>query len=70
MAEEEATHVGRDIVDCNDGHGEDVPDHAVLQGEVKEVSGPHDGQGGEVGPGEEAVAGEAVGLVADGEDEP
>ena len=30
-AEEEATHVGGDVVDGDDGHGEDIPNHAVTQ---------------------------------------
>ena len=68
--EEEAAHVGGDVVDGDDGHGEDVPDHAVVEGEVEEVPGPHQEEGGEVSPGEEAVPGETVGLVTDGEDEP
>jgi len=29
-AEEEAEHVGSDVIDGDDGHGEDVPEHPVL----------------------------------------
>ena len=69
-SEEESAHVCRDVVDGDDGHGEDVPDHAVLEGEVEEVSGPHNEESGEVSPGQQTVAGQAVRLVPDGEDEP
>ena len=69
-AEKEAAHVGGNVVDGDDGHGEDVPDHAVLEGEVEEVSGPRNEESGEVSPGQQTVAGQAVRLVADGEDEP
>ena len=69
-AEEEATHVGGNVVDGDDGHGEDVPDHAVLDGEVEEVAGHHQEECGEVAPCQETVARETVCLVPDGEDEP
>ena len=66
----ESTHVGGDVVDGDDGHWEDVPDHAVLDGEVEEVARHHQEECCEVGPGQKAVAREAVSLVPDGEDKP
>ena len=42
----------------------------MLEGEVEEEAGHHQEEGGEVGPGQETVAREAVRLVPDGEDEP
>ena len=47
-AEEEAGHVGHDVVDGDDGHGEDVPDHAVAEGEVEEVTSPDKIEHGQV----------------------
>ena len=47
----EPTHVGGDVVDGDDGHGEDVPDHAVLDGEVEEEARHHQEECSEVGPG-------------------
>ena len=41
-ANEEATHVGSDIIDSDDGHGEDVPDHTVSQCQVHQI--PSSGQ--------------------------
>ena len=69
-AKEEAAHVGRDVVDGDDGHAEDVPDHAVAEGQVHEVARPGDVEGGHVSPGQQTVAAQTLGGGADGEDEP
>ena len=37
-ADEEAGHVGHDVVDGDDRHREDVPHHAVPEGQVQEVA--------------------------------
>ena len=48
-ADEEAGHVGHDVVDGDDGHREDVPHHAVTEGQVQEVACPDKIEHGEMG---------------------
>ena len=49
-AAEEAAHVGRDVVEGDDGHGEDVPDHPVLQRQVEQVARTHQVEHRQVAP--------------------
>ena len=50
-AKEEATHVGGYVIDGDDGHGEDVPDHAVTQGQVHQIPSSNQIPGGQMRPG-------------------
>ena len=49
-AAEEAAHVGRDVVEGDDGHGEDVPDHPVLQRQIQQVARTHQVEHRQVAP--------------------
>ena len=69
-AKEETRHVGHDVIECDDGHGEDVPYQAVTDGLVEKMGLDADEEDSHVCPGEQAVLLKALGRVSDAEDEP
>lgn len=69
LAEEEAKHVGHDVVADNHGDGHDEPDHALEDVLDDEVALRDDNQQGDVRPGEERELAHVV-LAGEREHEP
>ena len=64
FSEEEPDHVCGDVVDGDDGHRDDVPDHAGQGGQVHQVTGHAQEQDPHVGPSQHGVPAQQEALVS------